>query len=46
MPLVRIWHGGVPLERADEYERFLIERACSGSTSPGGTRATWPTSSS
>ena len=27
MPLVRIWHGGVPLERADEYERFLIERA-------------------
>ncbi len=27
MPVMRIWHGRVPLERADEYERFLIERA-------------------
>ncbi len=27
MPVMRIWHGRVPLQRADEYEGFLIERA-------------------
>lgn len=24
---MRIWHGRVPLDRADDYERFLVERA-------------------
>ena len=27
MPIMRLWHGKVPLEKADEYEKFLIERA-------------------
>ena len=27
MPVMRIWHGRVRRERADDYERFLIERA-------------------
>ncbi|WP_251950600.1 antibiotic biosynthesis monooxygenase [Thermococcus argininiproducens] len=24
---MRLWHGKVPIEKADEYEKFLIERA-------------------
>ncbi|WP_457741304.1 antibiotic biosynthesis monooxygenase [Thermococcus sp.] len=24
---MRLWHGRVPIEKTDEYERFLIERA-------------------
>ncbi|WP_240910849.1 MULTISPECIES: antibiotic biosynthesis monooxygenase [unclassified Thermococcus] len=24
---MRLWHGGVPIKKADEYERFLVERA-------------------
>ena len=27
MAVMRLWHGKVPLDKADEYERFLIERA-------------------
>ena len=27
MAVIRLWHGRVPIEKADEYERFLIERA-------------------
>ena len=27
MPVMRIWRGRVPLAKADDYERFLIERA-------------------
>ncbi len=27
LPFMRMWHGRVPRERADDYERFLIERA-------------------
>ncbi len=27
LPVMRIWHGRVPLTKADDYERFLIERA-------------------
>ncbi|WP_456451198.1 antibiotic biosynthesis monooxygenase [Palaeococcus sp. (in: euryarchaeotes)] len=27
MAIMRLWHGRVPIEKADEYERFLIERA-------------------
>lgn len=27
MAIMRLWHGRVPLEKADDYERFLIERA-------------------
>ena len=27
MPAMRIWHGRVPIDRADDYERFLVERA-------------------
>lgn len=24
---MRLWHGEVPIEKADEYEKFMIERA-------------------
>jgi len=27
MPIMRLWHGEVPLEKADEYEKFMVERA-------------------
>lgn len=27
MTIMRLWHGEVPVERADEYERFMIDRA-------------------
>ncbi|AIF69694.1 antibiotic biosynthesis monooxygenase [Palaeococcus pacificus DY20341] len=27
MAIMRLWHGKVPVEKADEYERFLIKRA-------------------
>ncbi|MBO8174459.1 MAG: antibiotic biosynthesis monooxygenase [Thermococcus sp.] len=27
MAIMRLWHGKVSIEKADEYERFLIERA-------------------
>ncbi|USG99225.1 antibiotic biosynthesis monooxygenase [Thermococcus argininiproducens] len=27
MAIMRLWHGKVPIEKADEYEKFLIERA-------------------
>jgi len=27
MAIVRLWQGKVPIEKADEYEKFLIERA-------------------
>jgi len=27
MAIVRLWHGKVPIEKANEYEKFLIERA-------------------
>ncbi len=27
MPVMRIWHGRVPIDKADNYERFLVERA-------------------
>jgi len=27
LAVVRLWHGKVPIEKADEYERFLIDRA-------------------
>ncbi len=27
MVVMRLWHGRVPVEKADEYEKFLIERA-------------------
>ena len=27
MSIMRLWHGEVSLEKADEYERFMIERA-------------------
>ncbi|WP_297090188.1 antibiotic biosynthesis monooxygenase [Thermococcus sp.] len=27
MAVMRLWHGRVPVEKANEYEKFLIERA-------------------
>ncbi len=27
MAIMRLWHGRVPVEKANEYEKFLIERA-------------------
>ncbi len=27
MTIMRLWHGEVAIEKADEYERFTIERA-------------------
>ena len=27
LAIMRLWHGRVPIEKADDYERFLIERA-------------------
>ena len=27
MSIMRLWHGEVPLEKADECEKFMIERA-------------------
>ncbi len=36
MVLMRVWHGAVPRERADEYEDFLIERAAPDYRGAGG----------
>ncbi len=27
MSIMRTWHGEVPIEKADDYEQFMIERA-------------------
>jgi len=27
MALMRLWHGKVAIEKADEYEKFMIEKA-------------------
>ena len=27
MAIARLWHGKISIEKADEYEKFLIERA-------------------
>ena len=27
MDLMRLWHGKVAIEKADEYEKFMIEKA-------------------
>jgi len=27
MSIMRLWHGEVSIEKADEYEKFMIERA-------------------
>ena len=27
LSIMRLWHGKVPIEKADEYEKFMIERA-------------------
>jgi heme-degrading monooxygenase HmoA len=27
MAIMRLWHGEVALEKADEYEKFMVERA-------------------
>ncbi len=38
MPVVRLWHGRVPIERADEYEEFLVRRAVPDYSSVDGLR--------
>ena len=35
MAVVRIWHGKVPIEKADDYERFLIDKAAPDYTREG-----------
>ncbi len=27
MAIMRLWHGRVPIEKADEYEKFMVSRA-------------------
>ncbi len=27
MTIMRLWHGEVPIEKADDYEQFMVERA-------------------
>ncbi len=27
MAIMRLWHGEVPLEKADKYEQFMVEKA-------------------
>ncbi len=27
LPVMRIWHGRVPIDKADDYEKFLVKRA-------------------
>ncbi|ASJ16832.1 antibiotic biosynthesis monooxygenase [Thermococcus chitonophagus] len=38
MTIGRIWHGKVPREKADEYEKFLIERAAPDYSSVEGLK--------
>ena len=35
LAVVRLWHGKVPIEKADDYERFLIDRAAPDYDSDG-----------
>ena len=41
MAVMRLWHGKVPLDKADEYERFLIERALLDYSSVKGLLKLW-----
>ena len=36
MAIVRLWHGKVAIEKADEYERFLIAKAAPDYSSTNG----------
>ena len=27
MTIMRLWHGGVPIEKADKYQQFMIDKA-------------------
>ena len=36
MTIVRVWHGKVAIEKADEYERFLIVKAAPDYSSADG----------
>ena len=36
MAIMRLWHGKVAIEKADEYERFMIERAATDYSSVDG----------
>ena len=36
MAIVRLWHGKVAIEKADEYERFLIAKAAPDYSSVDG----------
>ena len=36
MSIMRLWHGEVPLEKADAYEKFMIERAAPDYASVNG----------
>ena len=35
---IRIWHGRVPLEKADDYEKFLLDRAVPDYSSAEGLK--------
>ncbi len=36
MTIMRLWHGEVAIEKADEYERFMIEKAAPDYSSVDG----------
>lgn len=36
MAIMRLWHGEVPIEKADTYEQFMVERAAPDYTSVEG----------
>lgn len=36
MNIMRLWHGEVAIEKADEYEKFMIERAAPDYSSVDG----------
>ena len=36
MAIMRLWHGEVPIEKADEYEKFMVDRAAPDYSSVDG----------
>ena len=36
MTIMRLWHGEVSIEKADEYEKFMVERAAPDYSSVNG----------
>lgn len=36
MSIMRLWHGEVPIEKADDYEKFMVEKAAPDYSSISG----------